>query len=106
MVVAAVGLALARTSSVTKRRRRIPSIVTVNNSVPAAKSGKIAHDGREPSQVIGGGWSAQIPGVNSAVGGAGAVSFRSIASRSTSAMSWTLTSSSRWASFTPSSIIT
>src|SRR5260370_22141792 len=54
MAVAAVGLALARTWSVMNRRRRIPSTVTVNSSVAAANRGKIAHDGRDPSQVIGG----------------------------------------------------
>ena len=46
------------------------------------------------------------PGRNSAVSGAGARSPASIASSSISARSWTLTSSSRPFSFTPSSIIT
>ena len=46
------------------------------------------------------------PGRNSAVSGAGAPSPASIASSSISARSWTLTSSSRPFSFTPSSIIT
>ena len=68
-----------------------------------AKSGKVTSAERRRARSCGG-RPDQRPGVNSAV--AGSVSACSSASRSTSAMSWTCTSSSRWASFTPSSIIT